>query len=192
MQLSEQELVRRQNLQRLIELGINPYPPESFEVNVTAREIKRNYETSKLDYKNVSIAGRLMMQRVMGKASFAELQDHTGRIQLYLVRDELCPGEDKTFYNEAFKKLMDIGDIIGVKGSVFTTQTGEITIHVSELKLLAKSLRPLPVVKEKEGQVFDAFTDAEDKNAGTFTADRGVLKTATGGPVLGVRLGLGG
>lgn len=163
MQLSEHELVRRKNLARLIELGIDPYPPEAFETTVTAREILRNYEAHKLDYKNVSIAGRLMMTRVMGKASFAELQDHTGRIQLYIVRDDLCPGEDKTLYNEVFKKLLDIGDFIGVKGSVFTTQTGEITIKVTELKLLSKALRPLPVVKEKEGQVFDAFTDPEQR-----------------------------
>lgn len=163
MQLSEQEIVRRENLQKLIELGVNPYPPESFEVNVTAQEIKRNYDARKLDYKNVSIAGRLMMQRVMGKASFAELQDHTGRIQLYVVRDDICPDEDKTMYNDVFKKLLDIGDFVGVTGFVFTTKTGETTIHVKDFKLLSKSLKPLPVVKEKEGEVFDAFTDPEQR-----------------------------
>ncbi|MFQ5334788.1 MAG: lysine--tRNA ligase [Flavobacteriales bacterium] len=161
-QLSEQESVRREALSRLRELGINPYPQEGFEVNVSARGILKNYEKRKLDYKNVRIAGRLMRKRVMGKASFAVLQDATGRIQLYLSRDELCPGEDKALYNEVFKKLLDIGDIIGVQGYVFTTRTGEISIHVQELKLLSKSLRPLPVVKtDSEGQSHDAFTDPE-------------------------------
>jgi lysyl-tRNA synthetase class 2 len=163
MHLSEQELVRRKNLERLIELGIDPYPAETFETNVTAQEIRRNYDSHKLDYKHVTIAGRLMMTRVMGKAAFAELQDHSGRIQLYVIRDEICPGEDKTLYNEVFKKLLDIGDFIGVTGSVFTTQTGEITIHVKSIRILSKALRPLPVVKEKDGQVFDAFTDPEQR-----------------------------
>ena len=161
---SEQEQVRREALQKLKDLNINPYPAEHFDVNVTAKSIHQNYEKSKLDYKNISIAGRLMSRRIMGKASFAELQDATGRIQLYVNRDEICPDEDKTMYNTVFKKLLDIGDIIGVKGYVFTTQVGEISIHVTELKLLAKSLKPLPLPKkDAEGNVHDAFTDAEQR-----------------------------
>ncbi|CAG0993601.1 MAG: lysine--tRNA ligase [Bacteroidetes bacterium] len=163
-ELSEQEIIRRQSLQKLIDLNVNPYPAELFEVNVSSKEILENYEKDKLSYKNISIAGRLMSQRVMGKASFAVLQDTTGRIQLYINRDEICPTEDKTLYNEVFKKLLDIGDIIGVKGYVFTTQTGEISIHVKELKLLTKSLKPLPVVKvDSEGKTHDAFTDPEQR-----------------------------
>ena len=166
MHLSEQEIRRREERAELEKLGINPYPPELFEVNVTAKDILANYEKQKTDYKNISIAGRLMSRRVMGSASFGEIQDETGRIQIYLRRDDLCPGEDKTLYNTVFKKLLDIGDIIGVKGYVFTTQTGEISIYVNELKILTKSLRPLPIVKEttdKEGNVVshDAFTDPE-------------------------------
>jgi lysyl-tRNA synthetase class 2 len=163
-ELSEQEIIRRQSLQKLYELNLNPYPAELFEVNVSSKEILENYENEKLNYKNISIAGRLMSQRIMGKASFAVLQDTTGKIQLYVNRDEICPTEDKTLYNEVFKKLLDIGDIIGVKGYVFTTQTGEISIHVKELKLLTKSLRPLPVVKvDSEGKTHDAFTDPEQR-----------------------------
>jgi len=161
---SEQENVRRETLVRLNELNINPYPAESFDVNVTAKGIHSNYEKNKLDYKNISIAGRLMSRRIMGQASFAEIQDATGRIQIYVNRDEICPGEDKTMYNEVFKKLLDIGDIIGVKGYVFTTQVGAISIHVTELKLLSKSLRPLPLPKtDQEGKVHDAFTDPEQR-----------------------------
>jgi lysyl-tRNA synthetase class 2 len=162
MQLSEQEVLRRQKREELYKLGIDPYPAESFEVNVTTSDIRKNYERNKTDYKTVSIAGRLMGFRIMGSASFAELQDSSGRIQLYFRRDDLCPGEDKTLYNTVFKKLLDIGDIIGVKGFVFTTETGEISIHVQEFKILNKSLRPLPVVKRDEsGNVFDGFTDPE-------------------------------
>lgn len=161
--LSEQELLRRQKREELMRLGIDPYPAELFEVNVTATDIHQNYERNKIDYKNVSIAGRLMSFRIMGSASFAELQDSTGRIQLYFRRDDLCPDDDKTLYNTVFKKLLDIGDIIGVKGFVFTTQTNEISIHVTEFKILNKSLRPLPVVKEVDGKVFDAFTDPEQR-----------------------------
>ena len=161
--LSEQEQLRRQKREELMRMGINPYPPELFEVNVTAADIDQNYENNKIDYKDVSIAGRLMGFRIMGSASFAELQDSTGRIQLYFRRDDLCPDEDKTLYNTVFKKLLDIGDIIGVKGYVFTTQTGEISIHVQEFKLLNKSLRPLPVVREVEGKIYDAFTDLETR-----------------------------
>lgn len=160
--LSEQEQIRRDALKKLQETGVNPYPADLFEVNVSAREIHNNYEREKLDFKNISIAGRLMSRRIMGKASFADLQDSTGRIQLYINRDEICPAEDKTFYNEVFKKLLDIGDIIGVTGYVFTTQVGEISIHVQSLKLLSKALRPLPVVKVDEtGQAHDEVTDAE-------------------------------
>ena len=166
MQLSEQELRRREEKSELEKLGINPYPPESFEVNVQTRDILENYVKQKTDYKNISIAGRLMSKRIMGSASFAEIQDEWGKIQIYLRRDDICPGDDKTLYNTVFKKLLDIGDIIGVKGFVFTTQTGEISIHVKEMKVLTKSLRPLPIVKETtdiDGNVVahDAFTDPE-------------------------------
>ncbi len=161
--LSEQEIIRREALEKVRELGINPYPAELVEVNVTAAEIKENYEPGKHDYKDVSIAGRLMTKRIMGKASFAVLQDASGRIQLYVNRDEICEGEDKTMYNTVFKKLLDIGDYIAVKGYVFTTKTGETSIHVSELKLLSKSIKPLPVVKEKDGESYDAVTDPQFK-----------------------------
>jgi lysyl-tRNA synthetase class 2 len=163
-ELSEQEIVRRESLQKLKELGVNPYPADLFEVNVSAAGIKKNYEARKLDYKNISIAGRLMSRRIMGKAAFAELQDSSGRIQLYFNRDEVCPGEDKTMYNTVFKKLLDIGDFIGVKGHVFTTQVGEISIHVEEFVVLSKSIRPLPLPKvDADGKVYDAFTDPEKR-----------------------------
>lgn len=162
MILSEQELLRRQKREELIKMGIDPYPAEMFEVNVTAEDILKNYENNKIDYKSISIAGRLMSFRIMGSASFAELQDSTGRIQLYFRRDDLCPDEDKTLYNTVFKKLLDIGDIIGAKGYVFTTQTGETSIHVTEFKILNKSLKPLPVVRrDDDGNVFDGFTNPE-------------------------------
>jgi lysyl-tRNA synthetase, class II len=160
--LSDQEIQRRQKREELMQMGINPYPAEMFESNVTAADINKNYENNKLDYKNVAIAGRLMGFRIMGSASFAEMQDATGRVQLYFRRDDLCSTEDKTLYNTVFKKLLDIGDIIGVKGYVFTTQTGEISIHVTDFKLLNKALRPLPVVKrDEDGNVFDGLTDPE-------------------------------
>ena len=160
--LSEQEILRREAMAELRKLGIDPYPPEAFEVNVNAKDIKDNYERDKTSYKSISFAGRIMSRRIMGSASFAELQDATGRIQAYLNRDEICPGEDKTLYNTVFKKLLDIGDFIGVKGYVFTTKTGEISIHVSEMKILAKSLKPLPIVKrDEEGHIYDGFTDPE-------------------------------
>ncbi|NGF57360.1 lysine--tRNA ligase [Parapedobacter sp. SGR-10] len=161
--LSEQEQQRRHNLQSIIDLGIDPYPADEFVVNVTAADILENYERDKLNYKNIRIAGRIMSRRIMGNASFMELQDSTGRIQIYLKRDDLCPGEDKTFYNTVFKKLLDIGDIVGVDGYVFTTQTGEISIHAEKLTILTKSLRPLPVVKEADGKTYDAFTDPEQR-----------------------------
>lgn len=168
MQLSEQELIRRKSLEEFTKLGINPYPAELFEVNASTREILENYERQKSDYRQISIAGRIMSRRIMGNASFAELQDETGRIQIYIRRDDLCPGEDKTLYNTVFKKLLDIGDIVGVKGYGFTTQTGEISIHVTSLIVLSKSLKPLPVVKEttdEQGNVIrhDAFTDPEQR-----------------------------
>ena len=154
--------MRRENLQKIIELGINPYPPEGWDVNAHAKAILEQYEPEKNNFQEVSLAGRLMTRRIMGKASFAVLQDESGRIQLYINRDEICPGEDKTLYNAVFKKLLDLGDIIGVKGRVFKTKTGETSVHVNELKLLSKSLRPLPVVKrDEEGNIYDAFTDPE-------------------------------
>lgn len=168
MHLSEQEARRREEKAELEKLGINPYPSETFEVNVTARDIHQNYEKAKTDYKSISIAGRLMSRRIMGSASFAEIQDATDRIQIYVRRDDICPGEDKALYNTVFKKLLDIGDIIGIKGYVFTTQVGEISIHVTELKVLSKSLRPLPIVKEgvdEQGnkKTWDAFKDSEQR-----------------------------
>ena len=168
MQLSEQEIIRRQSLEELQKLGINPYPADLFEINATAREIHEKYPTENDAFKSVLFAGRIMTRRIMGNASFAELQDESGKIQVYFRRDDLCPGEDKTLYNIVFKKLLDIGDIIGVKGFVFTTQTGEISIHATSLTILSKSLRPLPIVKEttdEQGQVHrhDAFTDPEQR-----------------------------
>jgi lysyl-tRNA synthetase class 2 len=160
-ELSEQEQVRRNSLQKMKELGINPYPAAEFPVNVFTSEIKEKYNPELANYQEVIMAGRIMSRRIMGKASFAELQDSTGRLQLYINRDEICPDEDKTLYNEVFKKLLDIGDVVGVKGFAFITQVGELSIHVKELFVLSKSLRPLPVVKEKDGQLFDAVTDPE-------------------------------
>lgn len=159
--LSEQEVIRRQALEELRSLGINPYPAEMFDVNVTTQDILNNFEKNEAAYTNVAIAGRIMSKRIMGSASFAELQDEKGRIQLYLKRDDICTGENKTLYNTVFKKLLDIGDFVGVKGFVFITKMGEISIHVKELTLLSKSLKPLPIVKEKDGKVYDAVTDPE-------------------------------
>jgi lysyl-tRNA synthetase class 2 len=162
MLLSEQEILRRQKRDELIRMGIEPYPTEEFVVNTYAADIHKNYENNKIDYKHVTMAGRLMGFRIMGSAAFAELQDSTDRIQVYFRRDDLCPGEDKTLYNTVFKKLLDIGDIIGITGFVFTTQTGEISVHVQEFKILNKSLKPLPVVKrDDDGKVHDGFTDPE-------------------------------
>lgn len=160
--LSDQEIERRKDREELIRLGINPYPAILFPINVTAEDIHRNYENRKNDYKGVSIAGRLMSRRIMGSASFAEIQDATGRLQIYVRRDDICPDEDKTFYNTVFKKLLGIGDFIGLKGYIFTTQTGEISLHVTELTLLSKSVKPLPVVKrDEDGTIHDGFTDPE-------------------------------
>ncbi|MGI8637664.1 MAG: lysine--tRNA ligase [Segetibacter sp.] len=162
-QLSEQELIRREKLTALQNAGIDPYPAALYAVNTTSVLIKENYkgEENKSDFTDVCIAGRLMSIRDMGKAAFAVIQDSVGKIQVYLKRDEICPGDDKTLYDQAWKKLLDIGDIIGVKGFVFTTKTGETSIHVREFTLLTKSLKPLPVVKEAEGHTFDAVTDPE-------------------------------
>ena len=160
--LSEQELQRRQKLTELRALGIDPYPAEEFKVNVNALDIKDNYDRDKLNYKDISIAGRIMSVRDMGKACFAVIQDATGRIQLYVRKDDICPGEDKTLYDVVWKKLIDIGDIIGVNGYVFTTKTGEISIHVTSLKMLSKALKPLPIVKTDEsGNSFDEVSDPE-------------------------------
>jgi lysyl-tRNA synthetase, class II len=157
-ELSEQEIQRRESLNKLREMGINPYPADLYPVTDYATEIKEKFE----DGKKVCLAGRMMSQRDMGKASFAELQDSSGRIQLYFNRDEICPGEDKTLYNQVFKKLLDLGDFIGVKGYMFTTKVGEISVHVEEFTLLSKSLKPLPLPKtDAEGRVHDAFTDPE-------------------------------
>lgn len=171
MHLSEQEIIRRDNLEKIRDLGIDPFPAELFEVNAHARTIKEDFKEEEAEkMQDVALAGRLMMNRVMGKASFAELQDATGRIQIYVSRDEICPGEDKTLYNDVYKKLLDIGDFIGIRGFVFLTKTGEITIHVKELKVLGKSLRPLPIVKTRkneqtgEEEIYDAFTDPEQRH----------------------------
>lgn len=161
--MSEQEQVRRNSLKELYHLGINPYPPDAFEVNTTTEQIHNEFESDPEGFTQVSIAGRIMSRRIMGAASFCEIQDAKGRIQLYLKRDDICPGEDKSLYNTVFKRLLDIGDIIGVKGYVFITKMGEITIHVTDLKVLSKSLRPLPIVKEKDGKLYDAFTDPEQR-----------------------------
>lgn len=167
MQLSEQELIRRQAKEQLEQLGIDPYPSELYPVTHFASDILATYSEDKADeFKEVCLAGRIMSRRIMGSASFAEIQDSTGRIQVYLRRDDICPGDDKTLYNTVFKKLLDIGDIIGVKGYVFVTKVGEISVHVNELKVLTKSLKPLPIVKESVDEagnkvVHDAFTDPE-------------------------------
>ena len=160
LELSEQEIFRRRSLEELRNLGINPYPAEEYKVTGYAREILDTFE-DEAPRRAVSVAGRVMSRRIMGKASFLELQDSTGRIQIYITRDDLCPGEDKTLYNSVVKKLMDIGDFIGVTGEVFRTQMGEISVHAHSLTFLSKALRPLPVVKEKDGEVFDSFTDPE-------------------------------
>jgi lysyl-tRNA synthetase class 2 len=162
--LSEQEQLRREKLAELIIMGIEPYPAPLFPLNSNSVTIKDNYkEEIKEQFADVCLAGRIMSVRDMGKANFAVIQDSHGRIQLYIKRDDICPGEDKTLYDIVWKKLIDIGDIIGIKGYVFITKTGEISVHVKELMLLSKSLRPLPVVKEAEGHTFDAVTDPEFK-----------------------------
>jgi lysyl-tRNA synthetase class 2 len=160
-ELSEQERIRRNSLEEIKKLGYNPYPPETFECSHKSAEVKSVFEKEESALKDISLAGRMMSRRIMGSASFAEIQDSAGRIQIYLRRDDLCPGEDKTLYNTVFKKLLDIGDIIGIRGFAFRTQMGEISVHVKELVILSKSIRPLPIVKEAEGKVYDAVTDPE-------------------------------
>jgi len=163
LELTEQERQRRNSLEELRKLNIDPYPASGYDVNTTSTEILENYDEEKGNYQEVSLAGRMMNRRVMGNASFAELQDEKGRIQIYVKRDNICPDTDKTHYNQVFKKLLDIGDIIGVRGNVFKTKVGEVSINVEEFKILSKSLKPLPVVKEKDGRIYDAFTDPEQR-----------------------------
>ena len=160
LELSEQEIVRRNSLAELRNLGIDPYPAEEYVVTGHTKEIKENFKDD-AEPREVSVAGRIMSRRIMGKASFMELQDSEGRIQVYISRDDLCPGEDKEAYNVFFKKLLDIGDFVGIEGFVFRTQMGEITVHAKKIKLLSKSLRPLPIVKMKDGKAYDAFEDPE-------------------------------
>ena len=156
-QLSEQELVRREKLAKLRDMGINPYPADLYPVTDTSKQIKQEFKEGK----QVVIAGRLMAINIQGKASFAQLQDAEGRIQVYFNRDEICPGEDKDLYNVVFKKLLDLGDIIGIEGELFTTQVGEKTVLVKSFKMLSKALKPLPIPKQKDGKTYDAFTDPE-------------------------------
>lgn len=160
-EFNEQEQNRREAVEKMREMGIEPYPAQLYDVNVTSSQIKENYDPEKQNFSDISIAGRIMGRRIMGAASFIELQDSEGRIQVYIKRDEICPCEDKSMYNTVFKKLLDIGDIIGIKGYAFITQTGQLSIHAKELTVLSKSLRVLPIVKEKEGETFDAFSDPE-------------------------------
>ena len=163
MELNDIQIQRRESLSKLRELGINPYPADVYAKDFSSTEIAEQFDNEPAKFENISFAGRMMRRRIMGKASFAELQDEQGSIQAYFNRDELCPGEDKTMYLEVFKKLLDLGDIIVVKGYVFRTQTGEISIHVKELTVLSKSLNPLPMPKEVDGKIYDAFTDPEQR-----------------------------
>ena len=160
LELSEQEIGRRQALQQLRDMGIDPYPAAEYPVNAYSTDIRDNFKDDE-EPRQVCIAGRMMSRRVMGKASFVELQDSKGRIQVYITRDDICPGENKDGYNVLFKRLLDIGDFIGIKGFVFRTQTGEITVHAKELTILSKSIRPLPIVKYKDGVAYDKFEDPE-------------------------------
>ena len=160
LELSEQEIVRRNSLSQLRELGIDPYPAAEYVVNAWSDEIKQSFKDD-ADTRQVSVAGRIMSRRIMGKASFMELKDSRGRIQVYISRDDLCPTENKDLYNVVFKKLLDIGDFVGIEGYVFRTQTGEISVHAQSLTVLSKSLKPLPIVKVKDGVTYDAFDDPE-------------------------------
>ena len=161
LELSEQEIVRRNNLNELRALGIDPYPADEYPTDAFSTDIKAEYDDAAEEKRQVCIAGRIMSRRIMGKASFLELQDSKGRIQVYVTRDDICPGENKDLYNTIFKKLLDLGDFVGIKGFVFKTQTGEISVHTQELTVLAKSLKPLPIVKMKDGEVYDSFDDPE-------------------------------
>ena len=160
---SEQQQIRRDSLRQLQQMGINPYPAAAYEITANSVEVKENYHPELENYQDISIAGRIMSRRIMGAAAFMELQDEMGRIQVYIKRDDICPSENKELYNIVFKKLLDIGDIVGIKGFAFITKTGERSIHAKELTILSKSLRVLPIVKEKEGQIYDAFTDPEQR-----------------------------
>ncbi|MDQ1769892.1 lysine--tRNA ligase [Labilibaculum sp. A4] len=161
LELSEQEIIRRNSLKEMQSMGINPFPAAQYHVNSFSSDILKDFDPEKKNLQEVCIAGRIMSRRIMGKASFLELQDSKGRIQVYITRDDICPGEDKTLYNTVFKKLTDIGDFIGIKGYVFVTQVGETSVHATEMTILSKSIRPLPIVKEKDGKVYDAFSDPE-------------------------------
>lgn len=161
LELSEQEIVRRNNLNELRALGIDPYPADEYPTDAFSTDIKAEYDDAAEEKRQVCIAGRIMSRRIMGKASFLELQDSKGRIQVYVTRDDICPGENKDLYNTVFKKLLDLGDFVGIKGFIFKTQTGEISVHTQELTVLAKSLKPLPIVKMKDGEVYDSFDDPE-------------------------------
>lgn len=163
LDLSEQEIIRRQSLDELRASGIDPYPAAEYVTNAFSTDIKKNFKDDAPEKQEVSIAGRIMSRRIMGKASFMELQDSKGRIQVYVSRDEICPGDNKELYNTVFKRLLDIGDFVGIKGYVFRTQMGEISVHASELTVLSKSIRPLPIVKYKEGVAYDAFEDPEQR-----------------------------
>ena len=193
LELSEQEIVRRNNLNELRALGIDPYPADEYPTDAFSTDIKAEYDDAAEEKRQVCIAGRIMSRRIMGKASFLELQDSKGRIQVYVTRDDICPGENKDLYNTVFKKLLDLGDFVGIKGFVFKTQTGEISVHTQELTVLAKSLKPLPIVKMKDGEVYDSFDDPELRyrqryvdlivNSGvkeTFLKRSAILKTSRG------------
>ncbi len=160
LELSEQEIIRRGSMETMRRMGIDPYPAAEYPVDAYSDDIRANF-SDEAEPRQVCVAGRIMTRRIMGKASFMELQDSHGRVQVYVSRDEICPGDDKELYNTVFKKLLDIGDFVGVRGHVFRTQTGEISVHASDLTVLAKSLRPLPVVKVKDGKTYDAFDDPE-------------------------------
>ena len=190
LELSEQEIVRRNNLNELRARGIDPYPAAAYPTDAFSTDIKEGFDETAGEKRQVCIAGRMMSRRVMGKASFIELQDSKGRIQVYVTRDDICPGDDKDYYNVVFKKLLDLGDFVGIKGFVFKTQTGEISVHAQQLTILSKSIKPLPVVKMKDGEVYDSFDDPELRyrqryvdlivNAGvkdTFLKRSAVLKT---------------
>jgi len=163
LDLSEQEILRRQSLEELRNLGIEPYPADGYEVTHYSNDIKKEFKEEDDNFPDVRLAGRIMTRRIMGNASFIELQDKKGKIQAYFRRDTICEGEDKTLYNTVFKKLLDIGDIIGIRGNVFKTQMGEISVNVKEFKVLTKTVRPLPIVKEKDGKTYDAFTDPDQR-----------------------------
>lgn len=160
-ELSEQEQIRRESLEKIKEFGIDPYPAAEYKITCDSQEVKDNYSVEKNNYQDISMAGRIMSRRIMGAATFMEIQDSKGKIQVYVKRDEICPGEDKTLYNKVFKKLLDRGDIVGITGFAFLTQTGQLTIHAKSLTVLSKSLRVLPAVKEKDGEKYDEFSDSE-------------------------------